>query len=147
MHSKDSEEFGLDSIFPVRCYSRTLYLYLNVHITPRSLQVHLHRNLPPSSTLLVRVWGGRRSKSVLWDRIHYGDIICTPVSRPAPRLTINVDTSAKYSSSRWNASRAFASYLTSHPDLYRGRYVLELGAGGGLPGIVAGLDGVGMVCS
>jgi len=37
----------------------------------------------------------------------------------------------------WNASRAFASYLDSNDSLCRGRYVLELGAGGGLPGIVA----------
>ncbi|KAH9918645.1 nicotinamide N-methyltransferase [Fomitopsis serialis] len=41
----------------------------------------------------------------------------------------------------WNASRAFASYLNAHPELYRDRAVLELGAGGGLPGIVAAKNG------
>ncbi|KZT66547.1 nicotinamide N-methyltransferase [Daedalea quercina L-15889] len=41
----------------------------------------------------------------------------------------------------WNASRAFASYLDTHPELYRDRAVLELGAGGGLPGIVAAKNG------
>ncbi|KAI0317798.1 putative methyltransferase-domain-containing protein [Amylostereum chailletii] len=37
----------------------------------------------------------------------------------------------------WNASRSFASYLDQNRTLYHGRNVLELGAGGGLPGIVA----------
>jgi EEF1A N-terminal glycine/lysine methyltransferase len=47
---------------------------------------------------------------------------------------------------RWNAARSFASYLNSHPNLYRDKYVLELGAGGGLPGIVVALGGARMVC-
>ncbi|KAJ3003274.1 hypothetical protein NUW54_g5385 [Trametes sanguinea] len=42
---------------------------------------------------------------------------------------------------RWNASRAFASYLDDHPELYQGGSVLELGAGGALPGIVAAKNG------
>ncbi|KAF9236770.1 putative methyltransferase-domain-containing protein [Melanogaster broomeanus] len=37
----------------------------------------------------------------------------------------------------WNAAIAFASYLDSNIDLIRDKFVLELGAGGGLPGIVA----------
>ncbi|KAI0700186.1 putative methyltransferase-domain-containing protein [Cytidiella melzeri] len=41
----------------------------------------------------------------------------------------------------WNASRAFASYLDVHTELYRDRSVLELGAGGGLPGIVTVKNG------
>ncbi|EPQ53373.1 hypothetical protein GLOTRDRAFT_117322 [Gloeophyllum trabeum ATCC 11539] len=41
----------------------------------------------------------------------------------------------------WNASRAFAAFLDQNPALYRGRCVLELGAGGGLPGLVAALNG------
>ncbi|EIM81525.1 nicotinamide N-methyltransferase [Stereum hirsutum FP-91666 SS1] len=41
----------------------------------------------------------------------------------------------------WNASRSFASYLDAHPELYRDRCVLELGAGGGLPSIVTALNG------
>ncbi|PSS37996.1 hypothetical protein PHLCEN_2v179 [Hermanssonia centrifuga] len=41
----------------------------------------------------------------------------------------------------WNASRSFASYLDAHPDLYRDRLVLELGAGGGLPGLVTAKNG------
>ncbi|KAH8083299.1 putative methyltransferase-domain-containing protein [Cristinia sonorae] len=41
----------------------------------------------------------------------------------------------------WNASRAFASYLDANPELTRDRVVLELGAGGGLPGLVAAKTG------
>lgn len=44
-------------------------------------------------------------------------------------------------SGRWNAARAFAEYLDIHPQLYQNRNVIELGAGGGLPGIVAALNG------
>ena len=42
---------------------------------------------------------------------------------------------------RWNASLAFASYLDEHQELYRDRNVLELGAGGALPGIVTAKNG------
>ncbi|KAJ8522324.1 hypothetical protein ONZ45_g1094 [Pleurotus djamor] len=45
----------------------------------------------------------------------------------------------------WNAARAFASYLDQHQELVRGRCVLELGAGGALPSIVAVLDGARQV--
>ncbi|KAI0088418.1 putative methyltransferase-domain-containing protein [Irpex rosettiformis] len=41
----------------------------------------------------------------------------------------------------WNAARSFASYLDAHPDLYQDKCVLELGAGGGLPGIVTVKNG------
>ncbi|KAH7925745.1 hypothetical protein BV22DRAFT_1010672 [Leucogyrophana mollusca] len=37
----------------------------------------------------------------------------------------------------WNAALSFASYLDANSELVRDRLVLELGAGGGLPGIVA----------
>ncbi|KAJ7760451.1 nicotinamide N-methyltransferase [Mycena metata] len=47
--------------------------------------------------------------------------------------------------SSWNAARAFAAYLDATPELYRDRAVLELGAGGGLPGLVAVLNGAGRV--
>ncbi|KAN0078322.1 putative methyltransferase domain containing protein [Tylopilus felleus] len=41
----------------------------------------------------------------------------------------------------WNAAIAFASYLDSHDELISNNFVLEFGAGGGLPGIVAALSG------
>ncbi len=46
---------------------------------------------------------------------------------------------------RWNAARAFATYLDRNSSLYVGRNVLELGAGGGLPGIVTALNGAARV--
>ncbi|KAF9782431.1 putative methyltransferase-domain-containing protein [Thelephora terrestris] len=45
----------------------------------------------------------------------------------------------------WNAARAFAAYLDAHPQLYQNQNVIELGAGGGLPGIVAALNGANTV--
>jgi len=42
-----------------------------------------------------------------------------------------------FSTNRWNAARALARFLQRNPELYAGRTVLELGAGGGLPGLVA----------
>lgn len=42
----------------------------------------------------------------------------------------------------WNAARSFARFLDTHASIYcRGATVLELGAGGGLPGLVATLSG------
>ncbi|KLO18922.1 nicotinamide N-methyltransferase [Schizopora paradoxa] len=41
----------------------------------------------------------------------------------------------------WNAAIAFASYLDRNEGVYVDKNVLELGAGGGLPGIVASLNG------
>ncbi|KAG2067284.1 hypothetical protein BDR04DRAFT_1129677 [Suillus decipiens] len=41
----------------------------------------------------------------------------------------------------WNAALAFASYIDSNPEIARNRCVLELGAGGGLPGLVAVQNG------
>lgn len=42
----------------------------------------------------------------------------------------------------WNASQVTARYLQSHAAaLVRGKDVLELGAGAGLPGVVAGIEG------
>ena len=42
-----------------------------------------------------------------------------------------------YCKLRWNAARALAGFLQRNPVLYVGLTVLELGAGGGLPGLVA----------
>ena len=48
---------------------------------------------------------------------------------------------------RWNAARAFATYLDQNSLLYRHQSVLELGAGGGLPGIVTAKNGARKVIS
>ncbi|KAG8942767.1 nicotinamide n-methyltransferase [Tulasnella sp. 419] len=42
----------------------------------------------------------------------------------------------------WNAAKSFATYLDLHSNsLCKGKSVLELGAGGGLPGLVCALNG------
>ncbi|KAG6901319.1 hypothetical protein C0995_013679 [Termitomyces sp. Mi166 len=41
----------------------------------------------------------------------------------------------------WNAARAFASYLDEYQELCRDKYILELGAGGALPSILAAKSG------
>ncbi|KAG5338571.1 hypothetical protein E4T56_gene1519 [Termitomyces sp. T112] len=41
----------------------------------------------------------------------------------------------------WNAARAFASYLDAYQELYKDKYILELGAGGALPSILAAKTG------
>lgn len=47
---------------------------------------------------------------------------------------------------RWNAALALASFLDSNGDLCKNRQILELGAGGALPGIVAAKLGAKRVC-
>jgi len=46
---------------------------------------------------------------------------------------------------RWNAAKSIAAYLDVNPELYRDKNVLELGAGGGLPGIVTAINGAANV--
>jgi EEF1A N-terminal glycine/lysine methyltransferase len=41
------------------------------------------------------------------------------------------DVATHVLSRRWNAARSFASYLDARPELYKGKNVLELGAGAG----------------
>ncbi|KAG0735414.1 hypothetical protein G6F57_001958 [Rhizopus arrhizus] len=45
----------------------------------------------------------------------------------------------------WNASKVFASLFDQHPQLVKDKYVLELGAGGALPSLVAALNGAAKV--
>jgi predicted nicotinamide N-methyase len=62
-------------------------------------------------------------------------------------LLIRHDPDCVFVRFRWNAARSFATYLDGNHQLYRGRSVLELGAGGGLPGIVAAKNGAQKVQS
>ena len=41
----------------------------------------------------------------------------------------------------WNSGRVIADYFQENPSLVQGKHVLELGAGAGLPGLVAGVLG------
>lgn len=45
----------------------------------------------------------------------------------------------------WNASKVFASLFDTNPRLVQDKYILELGAGGALPGLVAALNGAAKV--
>ncbi|KAJ2916887.1 hypothetical protein MD484_g3496, partial [Candolleomyces efflorescens] len=47
----------------------------------------------------------------------------------------------------WNAARSFATYLDEHRDLYENRNVLELGAAGALPSLVAAKNKARLVVS
>ncbi|KAL0092515.1 putative methyltransferase-domain-containing protein [Phycomyces blakesleeanus] len=40
----------------------------------------------------------------------------------------------------WNASKVFATFVDQHKDLCRNKYVLELGAGGALPSLMAAIN-------
>ena len=48
---------------------------------------------------------------------------------------------------RWNAALALASFLDANVGKYKDRHVLELGAGGALPSIVAAKNGARKVCT
>ena len=48
---------------------------------------------------------------------------------------------------RWNAALALASFLDANVGKYEDRHVLELGAGGALPSIVAVKNGARKVCT
>ncbi|TFK35131.1 nicotinamide N-methyltransferase [Crucibulum laeve] len=97
------------------------------------------------------------------ENIDLGEIFTEPPRPPTPEPTISVykrheknvtsDTDWRQIDIRlvgshplwghylWNAARSFASYLDAHKELCQDRTVLELGAGGALPSIVAALNG------
>lgn len=65
-------------------------------------------------------------------------------ANPRSRLSRLTD-SAPYWAYIWPGGAALIAHMVAHPDLVRGRRVLDLGAGGGLVGIAAlrlGADGV-----
>lgn len=46
---------------------------------------------------------------------------------------------------RWNTARVTADWLLEHPDMYRNRRTLELGAGAGLPSLAIAASGADYV--
>jgi nicotinamide N-methyltransferase len=64
----------------------------------------------------------------------WGHYLCVYIYLSHLPESTDVDT-------RWNAARAFADYLDTHPEFYLGGNVLELGAGGGLPSLVCAKNG------
>lgn len=95
------------------------------------------------------------------DEIDIGDLFPEPLRPQTPPSTVEIYTRNDVGEDRgpkdikihlvgqhplwghhlWNASKTFASYLDTHwTELCRDKRVLELGAGGGLPGLVAALN-------
>ena len=71
--------------------------------------------------------------------ILYGDTICkSPSTSSSGEGNHNL-------LHRWNAARSFASYLDTNTPLYASLNVLELGAGGALPSLVAAKNNAGLV--
>jgi len=70
----------------------------------------------------------------------------TPTDRGWTKIDIRlIGAHSLWGHHLWNASRALATYLDGNGQFYRNRSVLELGAGGGLPGIVCAKNGAGNV--
>lgn len=92
--------------------------------------------------------GGRREleirlvgSNVLWAH-HLYVVLCAFTIKPRYIYSSTFDLS------RWNAARIFANVLDEeYEELCFGKRVLELGAGGGLPGLVAALNGARSVRS
>ena len=68
-------------------------------------------------------------------------------SLPVCILVLPVACLVRDPTARWNASLSFANFLDQNIPFYRGLNVLELGAGGGLPGIVTAKNGAKKVTS
>lgn len=126
--------FHIPSAWSVRSRSG---LPLTLRVLRMSLG--LHRPVPRSNTTIEKVkiapGVGRQWKYGWLGLIHFGGTICM---LSISRLRLSSEPASVW---RWNAARAFATYLDGHPQLYQDRNVIELGAGGGLPGIVAALNG------
>ena len=139
MTDSDDAELDLDSVFTVSDSTIRLARIHEKRTKARSHQGHRHpsprsQHIEEKLEQAKRHGSGLRSPFASLARIRCGDTICTQYSTHSA-LSV---TDPIY---RWNASRSFATYLDDHTELYRDRAVLELGAGGGLPGIVAANNG------
>ena len=64
------------------------------------------------------------------------------LTRPDQTITLHlVGHSPLEAHHLWNGSKLMSNYLEMHPELVQGRTVLELGAGAGLPSLVAAMLG------
>ena len=101
----------------------TIAVYENIsNTTPEDNRRH-DLNLSSWSTISIRLVGSHP----LWGHYLYVTDFQTWDATIRIQRTNNI---------RWNAARALASFLQRNSDLYLGCTVLELGAGGGLPGLV-----------
>lgn len=137
-HDSDDGEMSLGDVFTVSRISYPHCIHSTRICARRNLLDRPLRSLPYQPTPAnAQSMGtiGQRSTYASSVRTLSGAIICTWCAFLPP-----LDESDACGR-RWNASLAFASYLDDHPELYRDRHVLELGAGGALPGIVAAKNG------
>ena len=74
--------------------------------------------------------------------LHTGAIL---TAEDEQRLLSEGETRLPYGLALWPAAIALAHEIAARPDETRGRHILELGAGTGLPGIVAASRGAGVV--
>lgn len=66
------------------------------------------------------------------------------VQRPGGKGTLSIRMVAKHvlwGDHLWNAGQWLAAHFDQHPELVAGKTVVELGAGAGLPSVVAALNG------
>ncbi|GMM33178.1 S-adenosylmethionine-dependent methyltransferase [Saccharomycopsis crataegensis] len=66
----------------------------------------------------------------------------TPTKEVTPKsITLRlIGSSPLWGHLLWNAGRFTAQYLDSHPELIKGKKILELGAAGGLPSLICSLN-------
>jgi hypothetical protein len=133
-----SDTFG--DLFPVTAPTRAAPIYADTPRRRRRARPRPSRRSRPTPARRTRR-GGRRSACVSSARTRSGVTTCLfprPARvRPAPDRRARADS--------WNAARGAAAFLDGAPTLYRGRRVLELGAGAGLPGLVCALNGAAQV--
>jgi len=111
----------------------TIAVYENIEsLNAENHHGYQHHNPTPSqwSTISVRLVGTHP----LWG--HYLYVYLHVVMNCSPTTSTSLSFSCFFCA-RWNAARALARFLQCNPKLYAGQTVLELGAGGGLPGLIA----------
>ncbi|WP_435009563.1 class I SAM-dependent methyltransferase [Tundrisphaera lichenicola] len=77
-----------------------------------------------------------------WTVLHTGTVLS---QEDETRAIVRKTNRLPYGVNLWPSSIALSHEIASRPDIFRGRKVLELGAGTGLPGIVAASIGAGVV--
>lgn len=151
MQDSETEDLSLGDVFTV-CLNNYLDHRFHKTLIPiyhsRNHRVHQHPRRPTRHTLEAltnqrKTKPSPISKSASSAPIRFGHIICTAIRVCDTHQTLLTS----FVRSRWNAALALASYIDSNPEIARNRCILELGAGGGLPGLVAAQNDATKVCT